>query len=418
MKVFDFRKTATIWTLLLLGASGGYPLGALTYAATYHVSANGDDSNPGTEVTPWKTVQKAAAVLQPGDTVLIHDGTYSGTVRPAVSGTSNAWITYKAYPGHHPVLTSSENITFHIAGKSYIEVNGLTITGTHPYGTGIEPDGPAHHIRILSNIVRDNGESGIGTGAGADYLFIEGNTIHGNCRTSPVWQGSGISLWQLGWYDNAPGVHNVIQRNRIYDNRLDAAGTHTDANGIIIDVSGNNPPVRIENNVIFNNGGRCINIFKSGNTTISSNTCYMNNADPAVNDGEIFANQSVNVTAYNNLVYSRSGIPTTASYNSSQLSFDYNLSFNGPVNERGPHDIVIDPKLVNPAIDPGTADVRLREDSPAVDRGTPSGAPGIDFEGNPRPVGEGFDIGAYEYNGANPTSRRPDSPRNLQVTFP
>jgi hypothetical protein len=32
-----------------------------------------------------------------------------------------------------------------------------------------------------------------------------------------------------------------------------------------------------------------------------------------------------------------------------------------------------------------------------VDNGTSSGAPGIDFDGNPRPSGQRFDIGAYEY---------------------
>lgn len=42
-------------------------------------------------------------------------------------------------------------------------------------------------------------------------------------------------------------------------------------------------------------------------------------------------------------------------------------------------------------------DYKLREDSPCIDAGASSGAPAIDFEGDPRPWGPGYDIGADEY---------------------
>ncbi|MBN1419590.1 MAG: right-handed parallel beta-helix repeat-containing protein [Planctomycetes bacterium] len=42
-------------------------------------------------------------------------------------------------------------------------------------------------------------------------------------------------------------------------------------------------------------------------------------------------------------------------------------------------------------------DYRLHPDSPAIDAGTCEGAPETDIEGNPRPLGAGCDIGAYEY---------------------
>jgi hypothetical protein len=47
--------------------------------------------------------------------------------------------------------------------------------------------------------------------------------------------------------------------------------------------------------------------------------------------------------------------------------------------------------FVNP-----TSDFHLKPTSPAVDAGTSTDAPNTDLEGNPRPVGAGFDMGAYE----------------------
>src|SRR5439155_3116812 len=44
---------------------------------------------------------------------------------------------------------------------------------------------------------------------------------------------------------------------------------------------------------------------------------------------------------------------------------------------------------------PGS-DFHLLATSPAIDHGTATQASGVDLEGNPRPVGAGIDVGAYE----------------------
>jgi hypothetical protein len=41
-----------------------------------HLSPNGDDSNPGTEDAPWGTLTHALGQLEPGDSLLLHDGEY------------------------------------------------------------------------------------------------------------------------------------------------------------------------------------------------------------------------------------------------------------------------------------------------------------------------------------------------------
>jgi len=80
--------------------------------ATFHVAQkhpSATDNGPGTAARPWKTIQKAAETLRPGDTVLIHDGLYREFVRPFHGGKSpELRITYRAAPEHHPVITGAD----------------------------------------------------------------------------------------------------------------------------------------------------------------------------------------------------------------------------------------------------------------------------------------------------------------------
>ena len=46
-------------------------------AKEYHVAKSGSDTNPGTVEAPFLTISKAAMVLNAGDTVTVHSGTYS-----------------------------------------------------------------------------------------------------------------------------------------------------------------------------------------------------------------------------------------------------------------------------------------------------------------------------------------------------
>ena len=71
-------------------------------AATYYVSTTGSDASPGSLAKPWRTIQKAANTLTPGDTALVRSGTYNERVTVGVSGTTNQYITFSAYTGEYP----------------------------------------------------------------------------------------------------------------------------------------------------------------------------------------------------------------------------------------------------------------------------------------------------------------------------
>jgi hypothetical protein len=74
-------------------------------AAVYYVSPLGNDANPGTLAAPFRSIQHAANVTHPGDTVLIRSGTYyEDQIDITISGTPLRPITFKAYPGEQPVI--------------------------------------------------------------------------------------------------------------------------------------------------------------------------------------------------------------------------------------------------------------------------------------------------------------------------
>lgn len=81
-------------------------------AYLYYVAPNGNDSNPGTLEAPFLTINHAAQLALPGDTVRVREGIYREWVNPAEGGlTPASRITYEAMPGEHVVIKGSEIVT-------------------------------------------------------------------------------------------------------------------------------------------------------------------------------------------------------------------------------------------------------------------------------------------------------------------
>ncbi len=83
----------------------------LTFSKTYYVdgkAANADDNGPGAQQRPFRTVNKAAQVLQPGERVVIAEGVYREWVNPARGGSGpDKMIGYEAAPGAKVVIKGS-----------------------------------------------------------------------------------------------------------------------------------------------------------------------------------------------------------------------------------------------------------------------------------------------------------------------
>lgn len=94
--------------IIVLGGS----LALQVSATDYFVEKGGNDSSPGTRMQPFRTIQKAAELMLPGDVCTISRGVYRETVRPAVSGKPDKWIRFQAAPG--------ETVTIGGADESFV----------------------------------------------------------------------------------------------------------------------------------------------------------------------------------------------------------------------------------------------------------------------------------------------------------
>ena len=87
----------------------------LKFSKTYYVDCqarNADDSGPGTKDHPFRTINRAAQVLQPGERVVIAEGVYRESIHPARGGSGpEAMISYEAAPGAKVVVKGAAVVT-------------------------------------------------------------------------------------------------------------------------------------------------------------------------------------------------------------------------------------------------------------------------------------------------------------------
>ncbi|MDZ8107148.1 MAG: choice-of-anchor D domain-containing protein [Nostoc sp. DedQUE12a] len=414
----------------------------------YYVSGTGSDSNNGLkEGTAFRTLQKAANLVQAGDTVYVMNGTYEQSKYSTSSvleinrkhGTQDAPITFKALAGHNPLIKSINHNAINILGSSYIVIEGLTMVGandkitleyaqaeaksdtakTNPLTNGngifIRPDNnknSSHHITIRGNTVSKFPGGGISSNE-ADYLLIENNIVSETCWYSP-WGTNAITTLNNRNIDNNTTDYKIIIRNNVsFDNYTYIpwweveSGKATEGHGIMIDSSNSlgldNEPYKgrtlIANNISYNNGGAGIQVFKSSNVDVINNTNYQNSNHPDLSGaGEILiSGASENLNVVNNIMYAKlNGSSYVVGGSTKNVKADRNLIYNTNIYNKTGTNLILgkDPQFVNAA----ARNFALKSGSVAIDAGSSAfnnvtGRTPQDGDGNGTAV---VDIGAYE----------------------
>lgn len=143
----------------------------------YYVATNGNDTNPGTEAQPWRTIQRAMTSATPGSTVYVKAGAYPERLVAGVSGTPGNYITFQPYGfsgapncggntgvqcgGDQVILdysflgTSTDGVPYlDIKDVKYIRIQGFAFQNYYVSGTyqrGVIISGSSEYVEIKHN---------------------------------------------------------------------------------------------------------------------------------------------------------------------------------------------------------------------------------------------------------------------------
>jgi hypothetical protein len=414
----------------------------ITGANYYCDPVNGSLNNDGLSVnSPWPSLQQAISTksFAGGDTIYLMSGNHGS---PYINKSFSEDVVLTKFPNEQPVI---KFIVF--SGASHWKLDSLTISSE---GIRVRFDPPLEHpvypikdnslIQITdnsSNITIENcfiasvENSSEWTKDDWNYKAWNGiNSVNNsdviirNCHLKNINFGinnssnSKNNLYEYNIIENfsgdalrGHGTNTVIQYN-VVKNAYNTNGNHDDmlqafsGNPVGLVIRGNifvaytdpSQPFKsktqgigcfdgmfydfiIENNIVATSHWHGITLLGAVNSKIINNTVVdLDNTDSS--KPWIMIDDHKNGTPSSNCIIRNNITPTIKK--GAGVTSDHNLLV--PYSQYDTY-----------FADFENLDLRLKQGSPAVNAGSEAGAPSVDILGNPRPQGEGYDIGAYEY---------------------
>jgi hypothetical protein len=259
-----------------------------SFAINFFVSPNGSSSGKGTVTSPWdlQTALNHPLAVQPGDTIWLRGGLYSGNFTSNLNGAVNQYIYVLQYPGERAIVQDNRQF----ASGATLQVNGswtiyqsFEITNSNPdrkstNSSSFRPMGlqvVAPHTKLINLIIHDVGH-GIGFWKEAVDAEVYGCIIY-NCG---IYNKYGVySTHGHGIYTQNDSGIKTIKHNIIFNQfgfGIHAYPNPGHVNGFVID-----------GNTIFNNGILTNDSVRYNNILVNSYAPYT----------------CKNITVKNNLTY-------------------------------------------------------------------------------------------------------------------
>lgn len=374
----------------------------------YYVDAYyGNDTYSGSYFKPYKTIQKAADIVNAGDTVIVKDGIYTVDTTGLLnkdnlfvsycrkSGTALKWIVFKAEHKGKAII-DGQNYTIQYGfgfeyGVKYIELWGFEFRNMVYTGVDLTQ---VSNIKIVENNFHDIGRICTSTPFGhcgiygyvADSIFIEKNLFHNIGRLALGENGcnndTNNSSHDHGIYIEG-GSKWYVKNNIFYDIKH-GWGVH-----IYSGWDKRPTDILVVNNTFFDanpkkDGQMIIGYPGAYNVLVANNIFYQPNNYAIIVDGTDNTLIYGNVNFFNNITFPATGPGEITNMLTQGINISGNI-------------VNVDPLLRKPL----NYDASLLAYSPAIDKGMDLSSVNVndDYIGSMRPLGGGYDIGAYEFSG-------------------
>jgi len=413
---------------------------------TFYVATTGDDTANGSVATPWRTLQRAAQNVVPGDLIIVRPGRYAGFVLgwdSPQNGTAANPITFQGEPG---AVIEARNLRtadgINLEGASYIVIEGFAIANG---GTITRADIRSvinQHVVIRNNQVDQAGRWGILTGF-SDNVTIENNntsrsqiehgiyvsnsSVNAIVRNNQVWgnAANGIHMnGDLSQGGNGLILNALVEKNVIYDNGRQG-GSGINGDGV--------QNSKILNNVLYNNHASGISLYRIDGADGARNNLVAHNTIIMAADGRWalnIQNGSTGNRAFNNILYNNHPFRGSIDISTDSLVgliSDYNVTMERFATDgetvlnlaewrqnsgQDQHSLVAVPSAL--FVNAAGSDYHLTANSPARDAGVIRADVPADREGTTRPMGPTSDIGAYEFRSTTDTTP-PLAPQGIRL---